>query len=787
MPAEVTGTGGPRPAPPLAPSTGRHPRDLGRLVAAAAIVALGALAARARPVNALEVDIYRQIGQLPTWSRPGWRFVELLGSVGAIGVAAATAFFFRRFRLGIKVILGATLAWGLTAVIDGLVAPRPVPLTLVASFRTFHFPAQHVALAAAMATIATPYLRRPLRRLGWPVVALVALADVYLGHHLPLDVVTGAFLGWWSGTALHLAAGAPGRRTSPASVRLAMDAAGLAPRDVVTVRASLWGPTCFSVTTAAGGQLEAEVVRRGQRRAGWWYQARRFMASLEVEDEPRLGTPTHEVEHEALVSLLAERGGVQTPSVVLAQELGHGPALLVRRPVQGRTLDQLAGHELDDALVDRIWGQVQRLGRAGIAHHDLRTANVVVGDDGRPWILDFAFARAGASPSRLAQDVAEMLVSLASVGGTSLAVDSAVRALAPSRLQEALSYLHPLALPARIRRQCGGHRVVMGDLRTALAERLGCSVPSFKPRVRRSTILALIVGGGAVYLLLPQIGTFPALLHAVRRANYWWLVGALACGLATFPMAAASYIGAVGRKLPFGLTTVTQMAAAFTSRLTPGGLGGIGLNVIYLERRGLSRPEAIGSVALNQTAGVVVHATAFFVAVGLLGTSGVLGRVKPPSTWIILLAVVGVLVGAGFLLGSPFGRRRLLQPGLRVGRDLLSVLRRPTRALALFGGSAGVTLGNGLALATSLAAFDTHVAVPTVLAVYIGGSALASPAPTPGNLGALEAALVAGLTSVGIAAEPAVAAVLTFRLLTFWFPIAPGLVTFRILQHRGLV
>jgi uncharacterized membrane protein YbhN (UPF0104 family) len=534
-----------------------------------------------------------------------------------------------------------------------------------------------------------------------------------------------------------------------------------------------------------------------------------------VEDEPRLASPTHEVEHEAYVTLTAERAGVRTPRVLLAQELGHGPALLVRERVRATPLAALprsrpgrlgpreergcargdcaeggsrgGGASLDEELAARVWEQVGRLGRAGIAHHDLRAANILVDEHGAVLLTEFTFARAGASPDRLAQDVAETLVSLATVFSPAVAVDSAFGRVERERLNEALGYLNVLALPARIRQQCANPRETLGELRELLAERLGCERPRFRMPVRPSTLLALLVGGGAVYLLLPQIGAVPRLVRAVEHADYWWLVAALCAGLFTFPMAAASYLGAVRSRIPVGATTATQVASAFTSRLTPGGIGGMGLNLIYLERRGVPRTEAISSVALNQAAGAVVHALGFALAVVVLGTGGIVHHVRLPGGWPVLVAVVGVLVAAGAVLGSPFGRRRVVEPGLAAGRELLVVVRQPGRALALFGGSAGVTLGNGFALVAALAAFDPKVSVLGVLAVYVGASALASPAPTPGNLGAVEAALVAGLTGIGVAPEPAVAAVLAFRLLTFWLPIVPGLVAFRLLQHRGVV
>ncbi len=59
--------------------------------------------------------------------------------------------------------------------------------------------------------------------------------------------------------------------------------------------------------------------------------------------------------------------------------------------------------------------------------------------------------------------------------------------------------------------------------------------------------------------------------------------------------------------------------------------------------------------------------------------------------------------------------------------------------------------------------------------------------PHPGGLGAIEAALVAGLTGIGVPPGPAVSAVLTYRLATYWLPVIPGWAAWRILQRRDYV
>jgi undecaprenyl-diphosphatase len=51
----------------------------------------------------------------------------------------------------------------------------------------------------------------------------------------------------------------------------------------------------------------------------------------------------------------------------------------------------------------------------------------------------------------------------------------------------------------------------------------------------------------------------------------------------------------------------------------------------------------------------------------------------------------------------------------------------------------------------------------------------------------LEASLVAGLTSAGAAAGPAVAAVLAYRLITYWLPTVPGVVAFQQLRRRNIL
>ena len=165
-----------------------------------------------------------------------------------------------------------------------------------------------------------------------------------------------------------------------------------------------------------------------------------------------------------------------------------------------------------------------------------------------------------------------------------------------------------------------------------------------------------------------------------------------------------------------------------------------------------------------------------------------LQRVRPRKILLILAVIIAVI---GVVLATRPGRRwtrKQLVPGARsAGGSLRQAAASPVKLGLLFGGSALITLAYIAALAASVQAFGAGPGLVVLGAVYLGAAALTAAAPTPGGLGAIEAALVAGLTGVGMQAGPAVSAVLLYRLATYWLPVLPGWLCWRFLQHREYV
>jgi len=485
-PATPAGTGLPgretgRPAWALP----RHPGDAVRLVAAVAVLAASTAVVQTDRVGVLETDVFRLVNDLPTALFPlVWVVMQagnLLAGMAAAAVAAAT----RRYWLAVNLAVASAVAWLLALVVKGLVGRgRPPdllddPKLRPAAASGLGYVSGHAAVAVAIATIASPYLGRRARRVVWTLAFLTCASRVYVGAHLPLDVVGGAALGWGVGTLVHLLLGAPGGRPDAGTVARALAGYGI---DTVEVT-PLGGRDArraarFRAVTAAGEPLFVKLVPRERRDGDLAYRVWRLLTRKGRSDQgrPPIDPADQQVEREAYLGLLAAASGVRVPRVVLAGRYGSGSGLLVQRLVPGRSLEERDPAEVADATLLATWGEVARLHQAGIAHGDLGRHSVVVDDDGQPWLVDFDHAGAAATERARQADLVELLVGLATRFGAARAVAGA-SAAGRERLAAALAATPPSALTRGGRTELRTHP----DLRDELA-RLLAPTPEGEPR-----------------------------------------------------------------------------------------------------------------------------------------------------------------------------------------------------------------------------------------------------------------------------------------------------------------
>lgn len=270
----------------------------------------------------------------------------------------------------------------------------------------------------------------------------------------------------------------------------------------------------------------------------------------------------------------------------------------------------------------------------------------------------------------------------------------------------------------------------------------------------------------------------------LRRVSGATIAIGLGLVLLTFFLAALSYGSLAFRTLRLSELVIVELAATFINRLVPSGLGGLGVHGLYLHKRRHTIAQATAVVSVNNLLGMVTHALLLAL---VLSPAIIFGKFHLgwsfSQGWALLGLLILVMFGAVYVL-----LRGKLQSFVR---NLLRSLRRYARnphqlifsALAL----AALTLTNILLLYLVSHAVGVTLDPTTLFIVYSMGVLLGTAVPTPGGLAGVEAGLVAGFMAYGTASEVAIAATLAFRLLTYWFPLIPGGISFYVARVKKYV
>jgi uncharacterized membrane protein YbhN (UPF0104 family) len=118
---------------------------------------------------------------------------------------------------------------------------------------------------------------------------------------------------------------------------------------------------------------------------------------------------------------------------------------------------------------------------------------------------------------------------------------------------------------------------------------------------------------------------------------------------------------------------------------------------------------------------------------------------------------------------------------------MLDLTRRPRCLASLVLGCAGVTIAQLLTLHGAVRAVGGHLPWAELLATLMGSAAAKSAMPSPGGVGPVEAALVGGLSALGLGLGTAAAAVAVYRTAGHWVPVLGGVASLRALRRAELV
>jgi uncharacterized membrane protein YbhN (UPF0104 family) len=454
-------------------------------------------------------------------------------------------------------------------------------------------------------------------------------------------------------------------------------------------------------------------------------------------------------------------------------------------PDPARPAAPAAAQPTDDQLL-RVWEAVLQLHAHRVTHRALTGDRILFADDGSVVLLDPGGGDVAATDLQLRLDLAQLMAELALLVGPDRTASLAVKAIGADELVAVVPLLQRIVLYRSTRAAVRRRKDVLPELRKQLlAAAPGEDAPPVRlERVRPRTVVTLIASLAAAYFLLGELGRV-SLLSTLRSADWRWTALALALSALTYVGAAWSLSGYVPDRLRFGPTVLAQLAGSFVTLVTPAAVGGAALNIRYLQRRRIPAAVAAASVGLSQVVAFTLHILLLVIFAAITGSQD--HSLQPP-TWVYFV-IAALIVIVLVVVAIPAGRRLLrarLSPVLgQVLPRLLAVVQQPRKLAEGIGGALLLTAAYILCLDACIRALGGSVALASTAVVYLTGSALGSLVPTPGGLGAVEAALSAGLTAAGLPGATAVSAVLLFRALTFWLPVPVGWGALNFLERRG--
>ena len=457
------------------------------------------------------------------------------------------------------------------------------------------------------------------------------------------------------------------------------------------------------------------------------------------------------LDHAALQSYAAQAAGAPVPRLEVVAAVGPDAALLAYARLEGQTFAEL-GPNLTDKDLEGAFRAIRTMHDHGISHRSLCAENMLRDPNGGVWLLDPEDGSVAGGDVAERLDLAEVLCTLGMLADPDRTVAAGRRILGSQKLSKALPVLQPVALTPETRKAIRKRKDVLTALRENLEEIAPegpveeISVERLKPR----TILTIVAGTIAAYILLLQLGEVD-LVSLVQEANWWWAFAAILLSAATYIGAAMSVEGFVPEKLKFLRTTSAQLAAAFATLVSPPTLGAVGVNIRYLQKAGVHPALAAASIGVSQVMAFVMHILLVLLFGVLAGTSNDID-VTPP-TWAIVIGIAFV-VALILLFVTPLTRHwaeRRVRPILKqVGPRLLTLAQQPLKLTTGILGFVVLNVGFCFCLLACVRAFGGGGEWAAICVVYLVGATVGQVAPTPGGLGAVEAALTAGLAGVGV-------------------------------------
>jgi len=323
----------------------------------------------------------------------------------------------------------------------------------------------------------------------------------------------------------------------------------------------------------------------------------------------------------------------------------------------------------------------------------------------------------------------------------------------------------------------------------------------WKAVTRRSVVFA--IAGIAIYLVLPKVtevlGSWPRL----TTLQPVWFVVAIAAELAHFSCTFTLQRMALRTRGWFSVVT-SQLAGNSISLIMPGGAAaGAAVQFRMLARSEKNTGDTVGGLTAFSLLGVagLLALPVFALPVVLFGAPvnrglfnaailGAIGFVIFAGLGALVLATEAPLRWIGRIVERVRNRVFTKRPPmtdldvtLLHQRNLIRTVlgKKWWQAVLLSAGRLGFDY---YCLLAAVRATGSHPRPSLILIAYAAAGIIGMIPITPGGLGIVEASLTGLLVLAGVPSGDAFLATLTYRLASYWLPLAAGPVAYGAFRHR---
>lgn len=311
-------------------------------------------------------------------------------------------------------------------------------------------------------------------------------------------------------------------------------------------------------------------------------------------------------------------------------------------------------------------------------------------------------------------------------------------------------------------------------------------------------LLILLLAAIAIWRILPQLKDFHELLNMAKNINVAWIAVAILAQ-------ATQYIGdgwlsylllkIIGININFSKTTLIASLNVFAAHILPVGQAGVIATVYYFYRKlGVDNQSLIFLTAAWSLSTGLSLIIILLVSVVFLPKIPYL-HFHLSTITLYFLAASAVIISVfilyrkslwpkieKFLKKHSFAQELLTFLGNIEAHKKAILKNKNLVALSLVAGFIYYA-GNIITLSACFLAFGHMPPLPLITFAYFISLIAGWVTLAPGGIGATEATMLIIFSEFGIEPSLSLAAMLAFRLISFWIPIPAGAISFAILQR----